>query len=175
MKNIIIREVTTLDANRLLEIYNYYIINTAITYEIEPLSIEEFKDRIINIKKKYPYLCIEVDGIIYGYAYANVFKNRKAYDHCVEMTIYLDHTKEGMGYGKKLYLKLEEELKNMGYKNLYACIGYPIKEDKYLDYRSYLFHKHLGYELIGRFHKCGYKFDTWYDMIWMEKLIGEYN
>ena len=70
-----------------------------------------------------------------------------------------------------LYFKLEEKLKEMGIKNLYACIASPIVEDKYLNNNSEEFHKHLGYKRIGLFTRCGYKFDNWYNMIWMEKFI----
>lgn len=62
----------------------------------------------------------------------------------------------------------------MGITNLYACIGYPQTEDEYLDKNSEQFHAHLGFQTVGTFHRCGYKFNRWYDMIWMEKMIGEH-
>jgi phosphinothricin acetyltransferase len=55
-----------------------------------------------------------------------------------------------------------------------ACIGYPEVEDEYLTRNSAQFHEHLGYKLVGEFHKCGYKFSRWYNMIWMEKMIGDH-
>lgn len=55
-----------------------------------------------------------------------------------------------------------------------ACIAYPPKEDEYLDKNSVEFHHHMGYRLVGEFYKCGYKFHRWYNMVWMEKLIGEH-
>lgn len=58
--------------------------------------------------------------------------------------------------------------------NLNACIGYPVVEDEYLTKNSCEFHEHLGYKQVGRFHSCGYKFGRWYDMVWMEKFIGEH-
>ena len=69
--------------------------------------------------------------------------------------------------------ELADRLKKMGILNLYACIGYPQVEDEYLTKNSAEFHAHLGFELVGTFHNCGYKFDRWYDMVWMEKIIGE--
>ena len=65
-------------------------------------------------------------------------------------------------------------MKEMGILNLYACIAYPEEEDEYLTKNSVRFHEHLGFKEAGRFHKCGYKFNRWYDMVWMEKLIGEH-
>ena len=170
-----IRSATKEDAARLLEIYAYYVTDTAITFEYEVPSLSEFEERIENTLKKYPYLVIEDNGVIYGYAYAGVFKGRAAYDRSCEMTIYLDKDAKKKGYGKKLYTALEEELKKRGMLNLYACIGSPIVEDEYLTRNSEEFHAHLGYTKVGTFHKCGYKFGRWYDMCWMEKLIGEHN
>ena len=138
-------------------------------------SVEEFRGRIERIKTRYPYLVIEKNGIIKGYAYAGVFKDRAAYDRSCEMTIYLERGSSGEGLGRKLYEALEEALRKQGILNLYACIGYPDVPDEYLDYNSAQFHEHLGYSKVGTFHQCGYKFGRWYSMIWMEKMIGEHN
>ena len=167
-----IRSATESDAERLLEIYAYYVENTAISFEYETPDLIGFRDRIAYTLKKYPYLVLEADGVIKGYAYAGVFKERAAYDHCCEVTIYLDHDSKGNGYGRALYNALEEELRKMGVINLYACIADPISEDEYLTRNSELFHRHMGYTKVGEFHKCGYKFGRWYNMIWMEKIIG---
>ena len=169
-----IRNVELTDAERLLEIYDYYVKNTAITFEYETPSLDEFKARIENITKRYPYLVIERDGRIEGYAYAGVFKNRAAYDWSCETTIYIDRDARKSGMGRMLYEALEERLRAMGILNMYACIGYPEKEDEYLTKNSAEFHEHLGYTKVGEFHKCGRKFNRWYNMIWMEKFIGEH-
>ena len=62
----------------------------------------------------------------------------------------------------------------MGILNLYACIAYSEDEDEYLTHNSVEFHRHMGIELVGKFHKCGCKFGRWYDMVYMEKIIGEH-
>jgi phosphinothricin acetyltransferase len=80
-----------------------------------------------------------------------------------------------MGIGKLLYMALEESLKNMGILNMNACIAVPVKEDEHLTYDSYNFHMSMGFSLVGRFHKVGYKFNTWYDSVWMEKMLGKHN
>ena len=169
-----IRSAAPGDAAELLEIYAFYVKNTAITFDIDVPSPEEFGNRIAAIQKKYPYLVLEEDGVIQGYCYAGVFKDRAAYDHSCEMTIYLDHRAKGRGYGRKLYEALEAALKEQGILNLYACIGDPIEEDEYLTKNSEQFHRHMGYAKVGEFHKCGKKFGRWYNMIWMEKIIGEH-
>ena len=169
-----IRTVTSEDAERLLEIYSYYVKNTAISFEYEIPSLEEFRERIVNISKKYPYICAIADEKIIGYAYAGVFHEREAYRHSVELSIYVDLERRRGGCGRALYAALEERLKNQGIKNLYACIAVPPKKaDEYLTFDSMKFHKKMGYKIAGHFHSCGIKFDRWYDMIYMEKLLHE--
>ena len=174
MSEMIIRSATTEDAARLLEIYAYYVENTAISFECEVPSLEEFKNRIAATLEKYPYLVLEEDGMIRGYAYAGIFKGRAAYDHCCEMTIYLDRDSKRHGFARALYEELEKALRKIGIINLYACIADPVSEDEYLTKNSEQFHQHMGYARVGEFHKCGYKFGRWYNMIWMEKMIGEH-
>ena len=169
-----IRNARIADARRILAIYDFYVKNTAITFEYDTPSLDEFKERMKKTMLRYPYLVIEEDGVIQGYAYAGAFVGRAAYDWSCELTVYLDHTRQKCGMGRMLYEALETELKKMGILNLYACIGYPETEDEYLTRNSAGFHAHLGYIKVGEFHKCGYKFGRWYHMIWMEKTIGEH-
>ena len=171
---ILIREATEADAARLLAIYDYYVKSTAVTFEYETPTLEAFKKRMEQTKKRYPYLVIERGGRVEGYAYAGVFKDRAAYDRSCEMTVYLDRDACGCGLGTKLYAALEAELARMGVLNLYACIGVPERDDEYLTHRSESFHARLGYRTVGTFRNCGYKFGRWYHMIWMEKIIGEH-
>ena len=169
-----IRPAEAEDAKQLLEIYEWYVKNTAITFETEVPSLEIFQGRMTERFGRYPYLVLVEEGEIIGYTYAGPFVGRAAYDRSVETTIYLKHGLTGRGYGRKLYAALEEELKKMGILNLYACIGYPEVEDEYLTKNSADFHEHIGYSLVGVFHQCGHKFGRWYHMIWMEKMIGEH-
>lgn len=171
---ILVRDVNICDANSLLKIYEYYVLNTAITFEVIPPSLDEFKNRIEKISKNYPYICILEDGKIVGYAYSHEFYGREAYKFSNEVTIYIDKDYHGKGYGKLLYNELEKRLKEKGILNLYACIASTKIEDMYLNNNSESFHNHLGYKRIGLFTKCGYKFNRFYDMIWMEKMIGDH-
>lgn len=170
-----IEKVTIEDAAELLSIYEPYVRDTAISFEHEVPTLEEFQNRIMNISSKYPYIKAVDNGEILGFAYANTFKDRKAYDWAVETTIYIKQGKHRMGIGKLLYDQLERSLKSMGILNMNACIAVPVKEDGRLTDGSYRFHKEMGFTLAGRFHNIGYKFNTWYDMIWMEKMLGEHN
>lgn len=171
---IAIREATMDDAKRILEIYDYYVQNTAITFEYDTPSINEFRERMSKTMQRYPYLVILKDGRIEGYAYAGAFVGRAAYDWSCELTVYLNHNAQRCGMGRKIYDALEDELKKMGILNLYACIAYPEIDDEYLTTNSADFHAHLGFTKVGEFHKCGYKFGRWYNMIWMEKIVGKH-
>lgn len=171
---IAIRSANENDAEELLKIYEPYILNTAITFEYTVPTVGEFRERVKSTLQKYPYLVAVGDGKILGYAYVSAFKERAAYDRSVETSIYVSQDFKHMGIGGKLHEALEEELKNRGFLNMYACIAYPEQDDEYLNKNSVEFHSHLGYRLVGEFYKCGYKFNRWYNMVWMEKLIGEH-
>ena len=166
-----IRPAKPEDAEKLLAIYAPYVEQTAITFEYEVPTVEEFRERIHNTLKKYPYLVAEQGGEPVGYAYVGPFHDRPAYDWAVETSIYVDQNKKRMGIGKKLHEALEEELRNRGFLNMNACIAYPAQEDEYLTRNSVEFHAHLGYRMVGQFHQCGYKFHRWYDMVWMENAM----
>lgn len=173
-RNVTIRTATIADAKNLLGIYKPYVEQTAITFEYEVPTEAEFSKRISDTLKRYPYLVAELDGEPVGYAYASPFKERAAYDWAVETSIYVKMESKRMGIGKLLYEKLEACLKKQGILNVNACIAYPQKEDEHLTKDSVYFHEKLGYRMVGTFHQCGYKFDRWYDMVWMEKMIGEH-
>ena len=170
-KQVKLRIATIQDAAALLDIYAPYVENTAITFEYDVPTLEEFTGRIRHTLEKYPYLVAVRDSEIIGYAYAGAFYGRAAYDWSAETTIYVKKGCRHGGVGKLLYQELETALKAQNIINLYACIGYPEIEDKYLTKNSAQFHAHLGYRMVGEFYHCGYKFNRWYNMVWMEKLL----
>lgn len=170
----VIRIARPEDAEALLEIYAPYVRETAITFEYEVPSVEEFRKRIESILKRHPYLLAEQDGKITGYAYAGVFNERPAADWAVETAIYVEKGCRRTGVGRVLYGALEKALAGQNILNVNACIAWPEKEDEYLTYDSIRFHEHMGYRMAGRFHQCGYKFGRWYDLVWMEKHLGEH-
>lgn len=204
-----IRSARIEDAKALRAIYAPYVKSTAITFEYDVPSVEEFAERIRMTLEKFPYLVIERDvlacdelrgfragGIacalgdceaagdapdalsrkteIVGYCYAGTFKARAAYSHCVETSIYIKQGEQSKGFGHTLYAALESELKSRGILNAYACIASPKENGPYLNDSSQKFHEKMGYSLIGTFHDCGYKFGRWFNMIWMEKMLGEH-
>ena len=174
MSELAVRVAKVEDAEEILNIYAYYVRDTAITFEYEVPSLEDFQGRIQGTLRRYPYLVACKDGKIVGYAYAGAFKERAAYDWAVEMTVYVDKNQKKQGIGRLLYRELEKALYRQNILNVNACIACPVGEDAHLTADSIFFHERMGYTMVGKFHRCGYKFDTWYDMVWMEKFLGEH-
>lgn len=162
------RLATLDDAPALLSIYAPYVEKTAISFEYDVPSLDEFRRRIADISRKYPYLVAEDEnGQLLGYAYTHTFIARKAYDHCAETTIYLALDARKHGLGKRFYRAIEELSLAQNIYNLYACIGEPQgADDEYLTDNSIRFHEHMGFRRIGVFTRSGYKFGRWYNMSW---------
>ena len=137
-------------------------------------SVAAFSGRIERVLEKLPYLVAENDGEIVGYAYAGAFHPRAAYQWCAEMSVYVKQNARRMGVGRMLYDAMEAILRMQRLTNVEACIAVPSAPDAHLTMDSVRFHEKMGYRMVGTFHQCGYKFDTWYNMVWMEKHIGEH-
>ena len=118
--DLLIRFAKMEDAEELLALYTPYVTDTVITFEYEVPSLEEFKDRMRQTMRKYPYLVAEQNGEILGYSCAGAFKGRAAYDWAVETTIYIRKDRQKTGVGKKLYEALEKVLHAQNICNLYA-------------------------------------------------------
>ncbi len=169
-----IRSAKLSDAAAIAEIYGWYIRNTAITFEYDVPTAQAFARRMEGIMQKYPYLVVQQEGKILGYAYATSYIARQACDWSCEVSIYLapDQTKQGLG--RRLYEKLEVSLKAMGIVNMYASIACTDVQDPYVNDNSLNFHAHMGFKPVGIFRNCGYKFGRWYHLQWVEKTIGNH-
>ena len=172
-ERITIRQAVPEEAEELLGVYAPYVRETAISFEWEVPGVEEFRARIVKTLARYPYIAAVRGGRIVGYAYLGPFNERAAYDWAAETTVYVAQDVRRSGIGKRLCLTLEAIARRQHLVSLNACIGYPVREDEHLTRNSAQFHEHLGYRLVGEFHKSGRKFDRWYDMIWMEKLLDD--
>lgn len=162
-----IRSARTEDAAELVAIYAPYVEKTAITFETEVPTVEAFASRIEKTLEKFPYLVAVEEGKVVGYAYASTYYARAAYDWTVELSVYVSREARGKGIGSLLYDALEEELTARGFKNFLACIALP-------NPASLALHKKRGYEQVAHFKNVGYKFDTWHDIVWLQKsLVGE--
>lgn len=163
-----IRPVIEEDVKQIIDIYKPYIINTPITFEYEVPTLIEFKKRIKEVTKQFPWLICEIDNEIVGYTYAHYQHERKAYQWNAELSIYISEKYHGKKIAKYLYKCIIEILKEQGYYNLYSCITLP--NDK-----SIGLHKAFGFSEIGVYKKTGNKFNKWYDVIWLVKNIHEYD
>ncbi|MBY5035060.1 GNAT family N-acetyltransferase [Streptococcus gallolyticus] len=161
-----IRSARVEDAAQLLKIYEPYIRETAITFETEVPSVAEFEQRILETQKKHPYLVVEEEGQILGYAYAHPYYGRAAYAWTVELSIYIDQEARAQGLGTALYDLLEEKLAAQGVLNFLVCISLP-------NDASIAFHHKRGYEQVAHFKNVGYKLGSWRDIVWLQKSLGQ--
>lgn len=171
MNELVIRDVSTDDAERLVQIYAPYVLETAVSFEYAVPTIDEFRERIEKITAKYPYLVCSKDGRIVGYAYAGAYSSREAYAWTVTTSIYVDRDCRRQGIGSLLYKELENRLKRQGIVNLLAGVAYCDPEDEYLTHDSCKFHVREGYSEVAHMDTVGKKFDRWYDLVWMQKKI----
>lgn len=173
MSDFTVRKAKSEDFERITEIYGYYVENSGVTFEFEAPDLFEVTRRMSEVMKTHECLVCEVDGEVKGFAYAAALRKRPAYDRSCEVTIYIDKDMRGRGIGRLLYERLLSDLKNMGITNAYACVGYTEEPDEYLSHASPLFHERMGFEKAGHFRGCGEKFGRIYDVLWMEKIIGQ--
>lgn len=165
---------TVADAPALREIYLPYVRTTAVTFELTDPSLEEFSERVRTTLERYPYIVAVDEGEIVGFAYAKAFRPRAAYLHSIETSIYMRMDYRGKGVGRCLYETLAKLLMLQNVYNMEACIAHCEPADEYVPATSRLFHERLGFRLVGKFTKCAHKFGRWYDMIWMEKILGDH-
>lgn len=165
---------TVADAATLREIYLPYVRTTTVTFELEDPTLEDFTERVRKTLERYPYIVAVEEGEIVGYAYASAFRPRAAYLHSIETSIYMRMDYRGKGVGRRLYETLAKLLVLQNVFNMEACIAHCDPADEYVPATSRLFHERLGFKLVGKFNKCAHKFGRWYDMIWMERILGDH-
>ena len=152
------------DIPAMLEIYDYFVKNTAVSFEYVTPTVEEFAKRMQEHMEDYPWLVWEENGCVLGYAYAGRAFERAAYGWNAEISCYLAECIRGKGIGRQLYDCIESILKEMGVRKVFAVVTSANEP-------SIGFHKALGYKETARFPEVGYKLGQWYDVIWLEKQI----
>ena len=155
------------DVPSLLSIYQHYI-PTNITFEYVLPSYEEFARRVASISEFYPYLAVEEQGVLLGYAYAHRIAERAAYSWGAELSIYLHPDAAGKGLGRRLYQALMELLRLQGTRTVYGLVSSPNPASEGL-------HRCLEFDLMGIQHNAGYKNGQWIDLLWFEKSIAPYD
>lgn len=159
-----IRYVTQRDVKRITEIYNDYIINTTISFEVKPLTEDEMRNRIESVLAHDPFLVWEEDGEIAGYCYAHPWKERAAYHNTLETTVYLAPQYFRRGIGSQLMRELINQCRVDNIKVLIACITANNEA-------SIKMHEALGFKQVSYFSQVGEKFGQWLDVIDMQLTL----
>ncbi|MBH1939360.1 N-acetyltransferase [Mobilitalea sibirica] len=163
-----IRMATLEDASSIYAIYEPYILNTAITFEYDPVPVEVFQSRMETVLKQFPWLVYERDGKVLGYAYCAKFKERAAFDWDCECSVYIDEKYHHQGIASALYEKLFDLVKQQGYYTVYALITNHHESSIHL-------HKKFGFTKVGIYQKTGFKMGKWWDLLVMEKRLYPYD
>jgi L-amino acid N-acyltransferase YncA len=151
-----IREATFADAEAIADIYNYYILNTVITFELDPVTPHEIIRRMETYREVGPYLVHEEKGEVIGYAYVSRFRERTAYENSVESTIYLKNGSGGKGLGTRLYSEL---LSQVSLQRHIIIGGIALPNDA-----SVRLHEKCGFRKVAHFSEVGRKFGKWIDV-----------
>jgi L-amino acid N-acyltransferase YncA len=158
-----VRKVKIEDGRQIAEIYNFYISNTHHTFETESVSFAEMEKRISETIKSYPFLVCEETDEILAYAYAARYKSRNAYQHSVEVSVYVKHGLNGKGIGNRLYQKLFAELGQKDFRAVIAGIALP-------NAASIKLHEKFGFEKVAHFREVGFKLGRWIDVGYWELI-----
>lgn len=161
-----IREVRSADAAAVAAIYNHYVEHTIVTFEESPVSSAEMDGRIARVAADYPWLVVERDARVVGFAYANRWHERCSYRLSVETTIYLAVDEVSAGLGTALYGRLLEQLESGGFHTAIGGIALP-------NGASVALHEKLGFSRVAAFREVGRKFDRWIDVGYWQRLLGE--
>ena len=156
-----VRLATTQDADACLAIYAPIVNDSAISFELQVPSKEEIRRRIATTLERFPWLVLELDGRIEGYAYGATFRAREAYSWTVETTIYMAPAAQGRGLGRRLYIALLACLRLQGFRRVIGAIALP-------NPASVALHQRVGFKPIGVLHAVGFKFGHFHDTGWWE-------
>lgn len=157
------RTVEVKDAEQIAEIYNFYILNTHHSFEIEPVGFEEMKRRIAETSESYPYLIAEENGEVLAYAFAACYKPRTAYKNSAEVSVYVKNDLKQKGIGTKLYEKLFDELSKTDVHAIIAGISLPNEA-------SVKLHEKFGMEKVAHFREVGFKLGRRIDVGYWELI-----
>jgi L-amino acid N-acyltransferase YncA len=167
MSEIHIRPATASDVSAIAAIYRPAVLKGTATFELEPPSEAEMKQRLDAIVVAgYPYLVAEVHGEVLGFAYTNTYRSRPAYRFTVEDSIYVAEGAHGRGIGRRLLAELIAEAEKRGFRQMIAVIGDSGQA------ASIALHRAAGFTFSGTLHAVGLKFDRWLDSVLMQRPLG---
>lgn len=162
-----IRPSTEADVAAITTIYQHHVEHGTGTFEITPPTPEDMTNRRQDVlSKNLPYLILEEDSMVIGFAYCNWFKPRPAYRFSAEDSIYLAPSATGRGLGKLLLTELMAQAERAGVRKLIAVIGDSANRG------SIGVHQVCGFTRVGVLSACGWKFERWLDVVLMERALG---
>lgn len=162
-----IRPSLPADMAAITAIYKHHVLHGTGTFEIDPPSLADMTARREDVLSKgLPYLVLESQGKVLGFAYCNWFKPRPAYRFSAEDSIYLAADAAGKGWGRMLLAELSLAAEKVGIRKLIAVIGDSGNAG------SIGVHTALGFKHVGIVSGCGWKFERWLDIVMMEKALG---
>ena len=166
MSSIVVRPAAREDLAQITSIYNHYVLNTPVTFDIEPARPEQRLEWFNEHSEgaRYRLFVSEDVGRILGYAGTGRFRNKAAYDTTAEVTIYCAPDATGRGLGRMMYQRLFDALRNQDLRRLVAGITLPNEA-------SVALHRHFGFTEVGVFSENGRKFDRYWDVLWMERRL----
>lgn len=162
-----IRYAKSEDLPALVEIYNYYVLNSHATFAERPFTLDERGEWLQKYKESGPHRCLVAEdvGEILGCAFSSVYRDHPAFRETIETSIYLSPKATGKGLGTKLYLELFDRLKD---EPLHlAVVGIALPNDA-----SVQLHRKLGFEEVGVFKEYAKVRDNYYSSVWMQKALG---
>jgi L-amino acid N-acyltransferase YncA len=159
-----IRPATAVDTDRLCAIYNHYVLNDVATFEEEPVSPADMRQRVEEVQKAFFWLVYEADGAVRGFAYAGKWKVRAAYRYSVELSVYVDPKYVGRRIGKELYADLLARLRET---QVNSVIGGVAGDNP----MSIALHHSFGFEPVAHLRAVGYKFGRWIDVRYFQLLL----
>jgi L-amino acid N-acyltransferase YncA len=162
-----LRLATPADAAGILQIYAPYIENTSFTFETEVPSENAFAERISSYLVNWPWLVMEQNGIIAGYAYASRYRERVAYQWSVECSVYVHDDFQQKGIAGQLYQTLFHFLRKQGFRNVYAVINLPNE-------KSVAFHEKTGFTYFATYEQVGYKLGKWKNVGWWRLILNDF-
>lgn len=162
----VIRPATPDDLPAIEKIYAHHVLTGTATFELEPPSLAELRRRYAAVLDRgLPYLAAEVDGQVAGYAYCGPYRERPAYRHSVEDSIYLDPSYVGQGLGKQLLRALVDECRRADVRQIIGIVAEPGGT------ASLALHKSCGFVEVGRLKQVGFKFGQWLDTVFTQRSL----
>ena len=163
----LIRPSSDADLPAITAIYAHHVLHGTGSFETEPPSVADMTARRADVLSKgLPYLVVEQDGKIAGFAYGNWFKPRPAYRYSVEDSIYMAPELQGKGLGRALLAELLARFEAVGIRKVMAIVGDSANTG------SVGIHLALGFAQVGIVDSCGWKFGAWRDIVIMQKTLG---